>query len=802
MSDAWTHPSPVPLIARVSLAVALLVIASCRKQSADTEFVVFDQGRSCTIAVSERATPAELQAAEMLRRALLKASGQSGGAFPIIRVDDEEMAGGEARDKPVRRPGSTLYLRGTNHLPAGAARLSEQVRWKAAAGRLELTSYPADAIEAAAAWFLCETVGARWFMPGEIGEHVPARTELRLAFGERVHTPSFISRNLALGDSAPESAAWWRHNRMRASFRHGHAMSALFKPDDFRKHPEWAPLVNGVRLAPMPADGNWQPNLAAPGVAEHVAEALRKRPEFSSAIGLNDSIRFDQSPATRAAVGEAGWFRQRPDYSGMYFRFVNDVARLLPNRFLAAYAYDWTENTPGFAVQRNVVPYLTADRSEWFDESAAQEDQALIRRWVSSGAEVVGIYDYYYGAPFLVPRPTLYAVTRSIPFARGAGVRAFYAEVYPNWGLDGPKAWLAAELLWDAAAKPEELLDVYYRDYWREVAGPMREFFSLCDEQWLQQPKPAYWIKYYKDEHQHLLFPADVREKLRGRLAQARAGAKTELTRQRVEFTAGAFAVSDAFCAWEEAKEELSRAALAAAVDEAKIRTAWKEVDARERELKRIHPEVTKATPLAIKAAILGEYERNDPRLRAAWRLRSTALKSAISNRTPTGEERLKDTTLLETRINPPTTSFDLEWVQGGPWRGHGEPYETRRVSLDAGGSRSELVMRGCKQETFSQLVGADAGQYYLARVKFRGKVSPGNMTFLILNFQDAEGRALGLGAVDRLPVGNYPDGVELVVWAQAPRNAKSVGLGVRALSQVNDDFAAFSGFSLQTLAP
>jgi hypothetical protein len=91
--------------------------------------------------------------------------------------------------------------------------------------------------------------------------------------------------------------------------------------------------------------------------------------------------------------------------------------------------------------------------------------------------------------------------------------------------------------------------------------------------------------------------------------------------------------------------------------------------------------------------------------------------------------------------------------------------------------------------------------------------VSPGNMTFLILNFQDEAGRALGLGVVDRLPVGEWgqrtEDGgqmtdqdVELVVWTQAPAKAKWVGLGVRALNQVGEDHAEFSGFSLQALAP
>ena len=37
-------------------------------------------------------------------------------------------------------------------------------------------------------------------------------------------------------------------------------------------------------------------------------------------------------------------------------------------------------------------------------------------------------------------------------------------------------------------------------------------------------------------------------------------------------------------------------------------------------------------------------------------------------------------------------------------------------------------------------------------------------------------------------------------VWAQAPANAKWVGMGVRALNQVSEDYAEFSGFSLQSL--
>ena len=754
--------------------------------------VVFEARKGSAITIPAAAGDTEQRAARLLQHTLAKASGLGLEAFPI-RAEEEAAKGG-------------IVLAGSNHRRVGEGRLQERVGWRVNAGRVEITSYPAEAIEAAAACFLRETLGARWFMPGAIGEHVPVRKELRLAAGERTYSPSYISRNLGLGGASPDEQRWWGGNRLRRWFNHTHAMNDLFKPEDLRANPDFTPMVNGTKYFPgSNREGNWQPNIAAPGAVEHAAAGLLRRREFSSAIGMNDSIRFDQSEETLRRVGEPKWFRHKPDYSKLVFGFVNEVAKRVPGRYLGAYAYDWAEDTPDFPIERNVVPYLTADRSEWFDPAFAEADQSLIRRWVASGAEVVGLYDYYYGSPYLVPRPTLYAVAQSLPQAHQAGVRAFYAEAFPNWGLDGPKSWLAAEFLWDATAKPEELLGIYYRDFWREAAGPMRAYFTLCDQQWLNQPRPSYWIKYFKDEHQHLLFPVEVRQRLRDLLVAAEQAANTDLTRRRVAYFSTAFAVTEAFCSWEEAKDRLSRLALLPEVDQVALKEAWSQLDEGETRLQQIHGRVVKEAPLAVKAPILAEYLRNDPRKRAAWRLKNSSMaKTALAalkgpdSLEHSGNELLADPSVRQVSIKPPRGSMDLDWVTAGAWRGHGEPYETRRVTLESGGIR----FTGCKQETFSQLTKAEPGKWYVARVKARAKVSPGNMSFAILAFQDEAGRGIGLGAVDRLPVGEYTDEVELVVWAQAPANAKWVGLGVRALNQVGDDFVAYRDFSLQVLEP
>lgn len=840
-----------PVWAVVLIAVML---SGCSRQqnSAGKDFVVFDGSRTCSILVSEQASEGEIRAAQLLQQTLAEAAQRPRNDFAVVR------------QAPANRP--VITLRGLAE--STGPKLEERVAYSVSPDRLEITAYPADAIEAAAAWFLERTVGARWFMPGALGEHVRWQGELCLAFGEVAHRPSYVSRSFSFGDSDGQ-LEWRRLNRLRGWFRNGHAMSSLFRPEDLRAKPELMPTVNGRRFIPATDhEGNWQPNIASEAAAVHAAEMLKQRPEFSSAIGMNDSLRYDQSEETRRLLGEPRWFRLRPDFSPLVFRFVNEVAKRVPDRYLGAYAYHWTEDTPPFPVEKNVVPFLTADRSEWFDPRFAEEDKALIRRWAAAGPEVVGLYDYYYGAPFLVPRPTLYAVAQSIPFAREAGARAFYAEVYPNWALDGPKAWLAAQLLWDAKASPEALLDTYYRDFWREAAGPMREFYALCDEQWLNQPRPSYWIKYYNDEHQYLLFPPAVRERLRGQLDRALDTATTELTRNRVRFVVAGFTVTEAFCAWNETRERLSRAALASKIDPMELRRLREEYGARLEELQRVHRELKRDQPLALNADLLREYTRNDPRRRAAWRLGEVAVGGASDATRPMGsepeakrkersgeptekpetgdrrpetggqtesrlaerrersksedaaatlilgDELLVDPGLARLEVGPTAGFFDLEWGKRGPWRGHGEPYQTRRVSVvpfdpipagqrakgEAQGAapRIGLEMRGCKQETMSQFARGVPGRRYLARVKVRGKVSPGNMTFLILNFQDGNGRTLGLGTIDRLPVGEFGEAVELATWMEAPPETVLVGLGVRALNQIGDDQAVFAEFSLR----
>lgn len=464
----------------------------------DGSVVVFSPvQRGCAIVVPDAASPQEREAADLLRATLAKAAGLPTAAFPIL---PERWAPGRAVFVgATARSGDFL---GAGAKPPFAVAVGARVR----GGAVFLRSERRESIVAAAAWWLQEQLGAQWFVPGPLGEHVPRRASLALQPGEQVARPGFLHRDLGTGGSA-EERAWYARNRLEGQFDHGHNFVNIFQPDDLARNPDMAPMRNGQRYLPLGGgDYRWQPNLSSQAAIEHAAAAATRafdaEPQrLSYSLSVNDTIVFDDSAETLAAVAPPRFFRRRPDYSNLVFRFTNAVAEHVaqrhPNRWLPAYAYYWCENTPDFPVAPNIVPFLTADRSQWAHPEFAAEDRALIERWCRSGAKIVGVYDYFEGSTFMVPRPLLQTVKETIPFHHRAGVRAFYAEGAPNWALDGPKSWLSAQLLWSPERNPDELVDLYFREFWREAERPMREFYALGDRAWRELPGPPEWLRYF-----------------------------------------------------------------------------------------------------------------------------------------------------------------------------------------------------------------------------------------------------------------------------------------------------------------
>ena len=817
-------PAAAAWVLTLIVMIALGILVARRDRASAGEAVVLFSARQtgCAIVVPAAATAGERRAAETLQATLARASGRTPREFPIF----EERGAVPRRGVWVgaTRRGSRL-LNVERKPPFDTA-----VGFVVQSGALFLQGERREAGEGAVGWFLERQLGAQWFMPGPLGEHVPRREELVLAPGEVRARPGFIHRDLGL-DGSPEAQAWYGRNRLEARFEHGHNLTGIFRPADFQRTPEMAPMRNGRRFFPPATSGNWQPNLTSQAAVRHAAEVVNRAFEqeprrVSFSLSINDTDLYDESAATLAAVSPPRYFRHRPDYSKLVFGFTNAVAELVaqrhPDRWLPAYAYYWCENTPGFPIAKNVIPFLTADRSQWAHPEFAAEDKALIERWCRSGAGIVGAYDYYYGTPHFAPRPTLYAVKQSIPFMHRAGVRAFYAETYANWALDGPKPWMAAKLLWEPGRDPDELLDLYFREFWVEAAEPMRAFYAVAERTWLEQPGPPLWLRFYKDEDQAWIYPPARRAELRAQLNLAADRASTAAVRARVAFVADGLAVSEAYWEFAAAREAASRLARDGA-DAERVLGAWQRYRLARANFVWRFDHVRREQPLAIAPQEIESFLRNEPDGRIARALSQTAAGRAllhhegylpwrhlgatgdeIARVLNEGAETLKDPAWRLVVANPVGSSATSDWtVPGQSWLGSGEAWEGRTVQLSTrADGRRVLRLAGCRTEGIGQWVPVSAGALYAATVKVRAKTSPGTATFLIVSFLDEQWRHIDMGRVDRLPPAAAVQETTLCVIRRAPPNARFVGYGVRVLNQINDDFVEYNDASLRRLDP
>jgi hypothetical protein len=675
----------------------------------------------------------------------------------------------------------------------------------------------------------------RWFMPGPLG-HVPGRTP------PPPSPRAYLTRAMS-GVDRFDGGDWARHNGLGAPLKFSHNLSHVFPPSLRAQHPEYFPLVGGERLRPASTGPvNWNPDLGNPAVARHAAEVARlyfdAHPRAESfSLGVNDGLIFGESPETLALVTPPGWFRGRPDYSRLVFTFMNRAATALdathPGRYLGCLAYYWCEDVPPFPVRANVLPFLTADRSQGYDAAFRQEEFNLQDRWAKAGPRRLGLYDYLYGRGFLVPRIFTRLVAENLRHARRAGFTDYYAEVNPNWGLDGPMPWLVAQLLEDPERSAEKLLDEYYLRFFGRAAAPMRRFFERCEEQWMRQPGPPYWLKHYRNESQVDLFPSAVCRELRGLLNEAAQAADSPEVKARVAFVSDAFALTERFVAFCEARTALVRRQLRGKLaGEAAAQEIRQFVEARSA-LISIAIRLRWTQPPAAYPASLDDFLRDDPVFGAtedalettqrvfpaqlnslveilareeipqiqaalqAWRERSAGV----------ARERAEDG-LLEGPVVPGRRIAGLAYGLDLPaaWSSKNEPVQDQEALLLPGaahGGGVGLHLAGSADAALFQWTEALPGRSYDATVFVRGRVASGNIVALTLGWLDASQKPVGNVLLARLPEGEWSEWVRLRQGGVAPAGARWVGIGVRVQHQVTGDWADVDDFSLrETAAP
>ena len=352
--------------------------------------------------------------------------------------------------------------------------------------------------------FLERYVGVRWLLPGPDGTDIPAQATITVPAEPVRQAPAFFSR-LFSGLRGGAQAEWARRNRMRGRVSFHHNLLRLFPPETYTAtHPEFFPVHDGERfLPPTNNTHRWQPCFTAPGIVE---EAIRNIVRFfdenpdapSYSLGANDSSGYCRCDECLARISGEKNFLGRVDYSDLYYdwanRVIEGVLERHPDKFFGCLAYSEVAAPPtNVRVHPRLIPYMTYDRMKWVEADLRAEGEALTRAWQAM-SPTLGWYDYIYGTPYVLPRVWFHHMADYYRFGHAHGVRALYAEAYPNWG-EGPKLYVSLKLQWDPGRDVDELLDDWYARCVGEQAAPdLAAYYAHWEDFWTRRVLEARWF--------------------------------------------------------------------------------------------------------------------------------------------------------------------------------------------------------------------------------------------------------------------------------------------------------------------
>ncbi len=520
---------------RSLLAVVAVSVASSLWAA---DFPVIDEGRQATIIYARDARAEAVKAWQDLARCLKVATGHD---FQAISERDDRSRDvepaihvGITREMPfadrsqVRKLDRDAYI---VHVTPEAVYLAGPRPW---------STY----------WAVCQFLedyaGVRWLIPGPLGEDIPQQDRIVAPCGRHVYEPKVLSR---LWSGASYGGDWSLRQRIHGRYRFHHNLLNIFSSAKaYDEHPEWFPLRNGKRYKPGKDDHSWQPCFGSDSSVKHAADVAReawaKNPDLESySYGCNDGQGWCECEACKATDQPApAWEGFDGSYSYRYYTWLNKVAAELetthPDNMLGCLAYSTYIIPPErIGLHKNIIPYLTSNRADYRDPVFKAKDQALLEWW-GRVANQMGIYDYAYGMGFAIPRIYNHLFQDAIQHAVKHGVRGFYAEVYPNWGLDGPKLYVMSRILWNPETDIDAVTDEWNERMFREAAGPMKKYFARCERAWAEQNTGrGHWAyRLAADPKQFQIFPPAILEECTRHLDRAAALAESDEVSRRIQF--------------------------------------------------------------------------------------------------------------------------------------------------------------------------------------------------------------------------------------------------------------------------
>lgn len=345
-----------------------------------------------------------------------------------------------------------------------------------------------------AAYHLLETLGCRWFMPGEIGEVVPSMKTVEVGALDIREKPDFDTRRI-WGSGFRESPSWCLQNRAGGlPMATRHIWSELVPENKYwAAHPEYFSLINGERKPRQLCTSNPEVVKAA---TQTVLDHFGADPNLKTAsLSPNDGGGFCQCDDCRN-LDVAGYFE--PSSGGICLSdrlqiFYNSVAREVgkkfPDRILNYYAYaDYTlppkretKLEPNLMVWVAPIRHCRLHGIGSADCASRDALGKLIDDW-SKIAPRIGYRTYNFNlAECIAPYSKISVWKQEIPFLKARKCTAIDFETLAGWAIEGPHIYLSARLGWDADADVDAVMADYYEKFFGKAAPHVKAYWERID---------------------------------------------------------------------------------------------------------------------------------------------------------------------------------------------------------------------------------------------------------------------------------------------------------------------------------
>lgn len=341
---------------------------------------------------------------------------------------------------------------------------------------------------------LLHRLGCRWYMPGELGEVIPAVSDIRLDEQDRTGRPHTLYRGVWYADEA-----FKRRNRTGGvQLSAGHALEGYIGQDVREQHPDWRAVSGGK---PAHRRLKW----SKPGVAEALADGIIARLDKtvgtqSISLSPDDGMGYDETDDKTLDAGDwdssIGQVSITDRQVWLCNRIIERVNAKHPGIKYGMLAYGASTRPPvREKPHAQLVPQIapiTFRRAHPMTDDRVPDNKelrALIEGWAKLSPEL----SYYYYGWFLAepsaPNPFLTKWAVDVPIAMRNNCAYWQPETLANFETTMHALYMSLRLAWDPAEDPWAVYDEINTRFYGRAAPQMKAYWELVDKTWLDVPE-------------------------------------------------------------------------------------------------------------------------------------------------------------------------------------------------------------------------------------------------------------------------------------------------------------------------